>query len=160
MFSRLVSGQAPSTLIRRQASTSSNSTGEKASELATKASQTATKYAGELGATAQKYAGPLGERLGNLAGAYREPIQYNSQVFLHLLKTVYKRENLAPPTSLHQVTSAYRTMFDRAKSLPYWQDLYASGEYKKVAISAAEVYGIFKLGEIVGRRSLIGYNVE
>jgi len=157
MLSRLISGQSPSTIIRRQASTS---TSEKATEMATKASQTASKYAGELGATASKYAGPLGERLGNLAGAYREPIQYNSQVFLNLLKTVYKRENLAPPTSLHQITSAYRTMFDRAKSLPYWQDLYSSGEYKRVAIGAAEVYGIFKIGEIIGRRSLIGYNVE
>lgn len=92
--------------------------------------------------------------------AYREPITYNSQVFINVLKTVYKRENLAPPSSLDQITSAYRTLFDRAKSLPYWQNLYRTGEYKKVAVGAAEVYGIFKIGEILGRRSLVGYKVE
>ncbi len=92
--------------------------------------------------------------------AYREPITYNSQVFLNVLKTVYKRENLAPPTSLPQITSAYRTLFDRAKSIPYWQDLYRTGEYKKVAVGAVEVYGIFKIGEILGRRSLVGYKLD
>jgi len=157
MLSRLISGQTPSTFLRRQASNSAN---DKAAELAKQTTEKATELANKATHLAAKYTGSLGERLGSLAGAYREPITYNSQVFLHLLKTVYKRENLAPPTSLHQITSAYRTLFDRARSVPYWQELYKTGEYKKVAVGALEVYGIFKIGEIIGRRSLIGYNVD
>ena len=92
--------------------------------------------------------------------AYRGPVIYNSQVFLHVLKQVYKTEKLAPPSSLAELQSAYQTLFQRAKSLPYWQNLWTTGQWKVVAIGGLEVYGIFKIGEILGRRSLVGYKLD
>ena len=91
---------------------------------------------------------------------YRQPIVYNSQVALALLKHVYRAERLAPPSSFAQIKSAYNTLYNRAKDVKYWKDLVATGGWKKVAIGGLEVYGIFKIGEIVGRRSLVGYDLE
>jgi F-type H+-transporting ATPase subunit g len=81
-------------------------------------------------------------------------------VALALLKQVYRAERLAPPTSFAQVRSAYTTLWGRAKDINYWRDLFATGGWKKVAVGGLEVYGIFKIGEIIGKRSLVGYDVE
>jgi hypothetical protein len=32
-----------------------------------------------------------------------------------------------------------------------------SGEWKRVAVYAAEAYGIFTIGEMIGRRHMVGY---
>lgn len=41
----------------------------------------------------------------------------------------------------------------------YWKKLVESGEWKKYAIYAAEAYGIFKIGEMIGRRHIVGYGL-
>lgn len=98
-----------------------------------------------------------------------------------LVKQVYVAEKLAPP-SLAQVsyTCASSVLSDRdpinatrltricvsplpldfadqsfyndAKSPSFWQSLWKSGEWKRWAVYAVEAYGIFKIGEMVGRR--------
>jgi len=168
VFSALLRRPIHLTTSRRLASTSSSGGSQKAaSEAANKASETAARAtkaaqdaASKASALASRYAGGVGEKVSNYFHAYRGPVVYNTQVFLQVLKQVYKAEKLAPPTSLAEIQSAYRTLFNRAKDTKYWQDLYVTGQWKKVAIGGLEVYGIFKIGEIIGRRSLVGYKLD
>ncbi|KAG8895900.1 hypothetical protein FRB99_000286 [Tulasnella sp. 403] len=138
---------------RRFASSSSS---EKASEAAAKAGKAAQDAAGK----AAQLASGVTDRIANAFASYRGPLIYNTRVLGHVFKQVYKAEKLAPPSSFAEIQSAYQTLFNRAKDISYWRNLYSTGEWKKVAIGGLEVYGIFKLGEIIGRRSLIGYKVE
>jgi len=107
-----------------------------------------------------KAAGGVGERVGSMLGSYRQPLFYNLTVARDLLKQVYVAEKLAPPTSFSTWQSAYQTMFNRAKDVNYWQELLRSGAWAKVGIYALEAYGIFKIGEMVGRRSVVGYSLN
>jgi F-type H+-transporting ATPase subunit g len=141
---------------RRFASTSSENVQKKAQDTIGAAQKNAEK----LWENAKKSLGPLGERVGNMLGAYRQPVIYNAQVARELLKQIYVAERLQPPTSWAPVADAYSTLWSRAKSPGYWRGIISSGEWVKVGIYAVEAYGIFKIGEIVGRRSLVGYNLH
>ncbi|KIO28376.1 hypothetical protein M407DRAFT_243045 [Tulasnella calospora MUT 4182] len=148
---------------RRQFATGPSSGSDaaaKAQETAARAGKAAQETAAKVGQFASKYAGGVGQKVEHYLQSYRGPVVYNSQVVLQVLKQVYRAEKLAPPKSLAEVQSAYKTLFENAKNLKYWQDLWASGLWKKVAIGGLEVYGIFKIGEIIGRRSLIGYKLD
>jgi len=139
---------------------SSKPTLESAQQTASKvwsATQTQGKKALEA---ASKYAGGTGDRLAGLLGSYREPFMYNIAVARELLKQVYLAENLKPPTSLATIVEAYTTILNHARSPDYWRGLVRSGDWAKLGIYALEAYGIFKIGEIIGRRSLVGYKVE
>jgi len=109
---------------------------------------------------AKKYSGSVGDRLGGVLGSYRQPLMYNLSVGRELLKQVYIAERLQPPTSLSTITDAYSTLWARAKNPTYWRDIAQSGEWARVGVYAVEAYTIFKVGEILGRRSLVGYNLE
>ncbi|KAK0446627.1 hypothetical protein EV421DRAFT_1790323 [Armillaria borealis] len=128
---------------------STKSTQEKAQEAAGKAFEQGKAGAEKI----IKALGPLGERAGSLLGAYREPIVYNFAVVRSLAKQVYVAESLAPPKSVAEVKAAYREIWESALK---WRQL----NFAKVGVYALEAYGIFKIGEILGRRSLIGYNVQ
>lgn len=108
--------------------------------------------------------------------AYREPLQYNFAVFREVLKQVYVAERLQPPP-ISAFSSVYSSLWSRASNVQYWRELARSGDLTKVGIYAIEAYGIFKvrclvlrtkrvadtvlqIGEIIGRRSLVGYNVQ
>lgn len=122
---------------------------EQGSALAGKALEGAKKYGGE-------YTGQVTSRLG----AYQEPLFYNFAVLREVLKQVYIRESLAPPTSLSQITQVYRSIWEQASSLQWWRQLIDSGGWKKVGIYALEAYGIFHIGEMIGRRSIVGYKLK
>lgn len=122
--------------------------------------------------------------------AYRQPIVYNAEVARELLKQVYIAERLQPPTSFATVTDAYTVLWGRAKNPQYWRDLLTTGQWARVAVYAVEAYTIFKVsplnfhgflrvfrcffcplalyanwsreqvGEIIGRRHLIGYKLH
>ena len=97
-----------------------------------------------------------------------------------VLKHVYTAERLQPPTSFGAVLGTYSTLWARARSIGYWRDVVRSGEYARLGVYAIEAYGIFKVrvlassplffserawpffqvGEIVGRRSFVGYNLQ
>ena len=91
---------------------------------------------------------------------YSEPIKYNLSVAGSIAKQVYVAESLAPPTSLHTITSAYRQLWSKATDRSYWSQLLTNGDWKKLAIYAVEAYGIFTIGEMIGRRSLVGYKID
>ncbi|KAJ3480512.1 hypothetical protein NLI96_g8288 [Meripilus lineatus] len=145
---------------RLASGTPGGSSSSDAQKKAQDALATAQKYAGEALAAGKKFLGPVGERAGNLLGAYRQPIVYNLSVTREFLKQVYVAERLQPPTSFSTITNAYSTIWSRARNPTYWRELFRSGDWTKLGIYAVEAYGIFKLGEIVGRRSLVGYNVQ
>lgn len=91
---------------------------------------------------------------------YGESITYNFAVLKEVLKQVYIKESLAPPKSLSEITQAYRSLWEQGSSAQWWRNALASGEWKKVGIYALEAYGIFHIGEMVGRRSIVGYNLK
>lgn len=113
--------------------------------------------------------------------AYKQPLLYNLAVTREVLKQIYIAESLQPP-SLAAVRSAYETIWTRAINPAYWRGIAQSGEIVKVGIYGVEAYTIFKvrtlhapcsletmhssvslytqIGEILGRRSLIGYDLH
>ena len=76
-----------------------------------------------------------------------------------MLKQVYVREKLSPP-SLAQVASTYQSVFNNAKNVSYLRQLVESGEWRRYAIYAVEAYGIFSIGEMIGRRNIVGYGLD
>lgn len=133
---------------------------DKAGEYAKKAYEQGSAVAGKAFDGAKKYAGPVGERVGGALGGYREPLTYNFAILKELLKKVYIAESLAPPRSLEQITQAYRSLWKQGSSPQWWRETLNSGEWKKVGIYALEAYGIFHIGEMIGRRSIVGYNLK
>lgn len=53
-----------------------------------------------------------------------------------------------------------RQFAQQAPHPSFWRKLYESGEYKRWLIYAVEAYGIFKIGEMVGRRHVVGYKLD
>ncbi|KAF8623294.1 hypothetical protein AX17_007466 [Amanita inopinata Kibby_2008] len=119
----------------------------------------AQKQAAQLWETTKKLLEPAGQRLGGMLGSYKQPIMYNFSVTRELFKQIYVTERMQPP-SLATIRSAYSTILCRAVDAAYWRQVVQSGEILKIGIYGLEAYGIFKLGEIVGRRNLVGYNLQ
>ncbi|KIK50480.1 hypothetical protein GYMLUDRAFT_252940 [Collybiopsis luxurians FD-317 M1] len=108
-------------------------------QTASKAFDSTRKMAGLLGETAVKYmvanaAGFLGQRAGSLLGSYQQPVLYNLTASREIVKHVYRAEGLSS-SSVETVRSTIR-------------------------IYSLEAYGIFKIGEIVRRRSIVGYKLD
>lgn len=76
------------------------------------------------------------------------------------MKQVYVSERLAPPTSISEITKAYQTIFKNAQDLNWWKGIVESGEWKRLAVYAVEAYGIFTIGEMIGRRHMVGYKLD
>ncbi|PSS05477.1 hypothetical protein EW026_g2382 [Hermanssonia centrifuga] len=151
--------QSRATQSARFASSTSGSSSEVAQKKAQDALAAAQKYAGNAVEKGKQFLGPVGEKVANLLGAYRQPVTYNFSVARELLKQVYVAERLQPP-SLSTIQTAYSTLWARVRNPAYLRELVRSGDITKVGVYALEAYGIFKIGEIVGRRSLVGYNVQ
>ncbi|KAF8554025.1 hypothetical protein OG21DRAFT_1509447 [Imleria badia] len=157
LFRQAASRRAsPSFVARRFASTSQTSQGASSSKQVQNALGAAQRLLGSAG----RVLGPLGERAAGLLGSYRQPLIYNAEVARELLKQIYIAERLQPPTSFATITDAYSVLWGRAKNQQYWRDLLTTGEWARVAVYAVEAYTIFKVGEIIGRRHLIGYNLH
>jgi F-type H+-transporting ATPase subunit g len=78
-----------------------------------------------------------------------DSLTYNLKVAGSIMKQVYIAEGLAPPKSLNILQDAYKTMYSRAIDANYWSKMVNNGEWKKFALYAVEVYGIFNIGEMV-----------
>ncbi|KAJ7126741.1 mitochondrial ATP synthase g subunit-domain-containing protein [Mycena epipterygia] len=108
-----------------------------------------------LGSTLQRF-GPTGKKAAEMIGPAKNSFLYNFAVFREVVKQVYRAE-LQPPKDLATIRTAYETLYQRATDASYWRSIMQSGEIAKVGIYAVEAYGIFKIGEILGRRKLVGY---
>jgi len=143
----------------RFASSSSSSSAEAAQQKAKDALESAQKSAGRLLEGVGNFLEPLGKRAGSLLGGYREPLLYNLAVAREIVKQVYRAESLQPP-SLDAIQQAYKTLWARASDPVYLREIVGNGEITRVGVYALEAYGIFKIGEIFGRRSLVGYDLH
>ncbi|THH14228.1 hypothetical protein EW146_g6081 [Bondarzewia mesenterica] len=150
----------PRSLLRAQPKRFASTNTDAAQKKAQEALSGAQKGAEKAWEATRKFLGPVGDRLSGLLGTYRQPLLYNFSVTREVLKQIYVAERLQPPTSLSQVSSAYLTLWRRAISPSYWRELARTGEWARVGVYAVEAYGIYKIGEIIGRRSLVGYNVQ
>jgi F-type H+-transporting ATPase subunit g len=111
----------------------------------------------QASAAVSRVTGPVGDKVGNMLGAYKQPVTYNWNVFTSLCRQVYQAEKLAPPTQLSQWASAYSQIFSAASSPAFWQKAMSNGQAAKIAVAGVEAYGLYKIGEIIGRRNLVGY---
>ncbi|SAM76056.1 related to ATP20-subunit G of mitochondrial F1F0-ATP Synthase [Ustilago bromivora] len=153
VFARSTAFRAIARQGRQFSSTSTSRASAGAPEKASSAINDITKKAQELG-------GPALKRVEGLLGGYSEPIKYNLSVASNIAKQVYVAEGLAPPTSLNTILSAYRQIWSKASDKGYWAQLLTKGDWKRVGIYAVEAYGIFTIGEMIGRRSLVGYKID
>ncbi|KAG6866406.1 hypothetical protein C0991_004691 [Blastosporella zonata] len=145
----------PNNVRSRFASTSTEATQQKAKDALGSAAQTA----GKVWEGAVKFLGPVGQRAGNLLGGYRQPLLYNLSVTREVLKQIYRTEGLAPP-SFATVQTAYQTIWQRVSNPAYFREIAGNGELARIGVYAVEAYGIFKIGEIFGRRTLVGYDLH
>ncbi|KAF8879538.1 mitochondrial ATP synthase g subunit-domain-containing protein [Gymnopilus junonius] len=135
-----------------------SSSAESSQKKAQDALSAAQKNAEKVWESTKKFLEPAGEKVGKLLGSYRQPLVYNFQVTKEIFKQIYHKENLQPPT-LADVKYAYSYLWSQlTPALP--GQLARSGEAGRVAIYGLQAYGIFKIGEIVGRRSVVGYSIE
>ncbi|BGP23406.1 F-type H+-transporting ATPase subunitg [Rhodotorula toruloides] len=123
------------------------------------AAQKAQSAASGAQAKAQQAIAGVSKSAGNLLGSYKEPVLYNAAVAREFAKQVYVAEQLAPP-SFAQFSYTFRHFSKQAPSPSFWRELYKSGEYKRWLLYGVEAYGIFKLGEMIGRKHMVGYKLE
>ncbi|KDR72148.1 hypothetical protein GALMADRAFT_74382 [Galerina marginata CBS 339.88] len=136
-----------------------SSTTEASQKKAQDALATAQKNASKFYESAKRFLEPAGEKVGNLLGSYKQPLLYNLSVTREVLKQIYVKEGLQPP-NFATVKAAYSNLWSQVANPALVGNLVKSGEIGRVGIYGLQAYGIFKIGEIVGRRSVIGYNIE
>ncbi|KAF8171261.1 mitochondrial ATP synthase g subunit-domain-containing protein, partial [Pholiota molesta] len=90
--------------------------------------------------------------------AYKQPLLYNLAVGKELVKQVYVKEGLHPP-SFATVREVYADLAHQLRSPGYISGLLRSGEVGRIGVYGLQAYGLFKIGEMVGRRSIVGYKL-
>lgn len=96
-----------------------------------------------------------------MARYFLGPILYNAKVAGQIAKQVYIREGMAPPSgSQFEAAKESVLKFSKAARSPStWKNL-SKEQYLKAGLVTAEVYTFFMIGEIIGRRNLVGYDVK
>ncbi|KAI9271363.1 mitochondrial ATP synthase g subunit-domain-containing protein [Sporodiniella umbellata] len=105
---------------------------------------------------ASKFVGCAQAYLNKLI-AFQKPAVYNTKVAIEIAKHVYKKEGMAFPTGA-QFTEAQQTL-QNSLNLKTLKNL-SFADAAKAGVVFAEIYTFFLLGEIIGRKNLIGYNVK
>ncbi|RUP50160.1 mitochondrial ATP synthase g subunit-domain-containing protein [Jimgerdemannia flammicorona] len=91
----------------------------------------------------------------NSLAAIQRPVVYNAKVAAEIAKQVYVKEGLAFPTAKQFAETRHAVENVNIKSFKSLQ----LKDLAKGSVVAAEALTFFLIGEVVGRRSLIGYNV-
>lgn len=103
-----------------------------------------------------------------------------------IIKQIYIRESLQPP-NLSTIRSAYSSLWSQINTPGLMRNLFKSGEVGRIGVYGLQAYGLFKvrfvsfffffwwysikvlppfffgifqIGEILGRRSLVGYDLH
>ncbi|EMR10574.1 hypothetical protein PNEG_01279 [Pneumocystis murina B123] len=87
---------------------------------------------------------------------YRVLFEYNAQVARELIKQVWIQERLKPP-SVAEIKYTYRKI-PQYTNISYFYSL-SQKEWIRLGIFSLQVYGFFKIGEIIGRRHIVGYKI-
>ncbi|KAI8879404.1 hypothetical protein K501DRAFT_226753 [Backusella circina FSU 941] len=93
----------------------------------------------------------------NKAIALQKPIVYNTKVAIEVAKQVYVKEGMSFPSGA-QFAQAQQTLRQSLK-INNLKNL-GCADFAKAGVVLAEVYTFFLIGEIIGRKNLIGYNVK
>ncbi|CDZ96617.1 Mitochondrial F1F0-ATP synthase, subunit g/ATP20 [Phaffia rhodozyma] len=107
-----------------------------------------------------KVAGPTGTKIINKIAPYQSKLIYNIRVAGELAKQVYIGQKLAPPTSVGEVTSAWANAVGKATDKNYWFGISKNGQWTTLGLYGLQAYGLFSIGEMIGRRSIVGYNLD
>ncbi|KAI8991553.1 mitochondrial ATP synthase g subunit-domain-containing protein [Mycotypha africana] len=89
--------------------------------------------------------------------ALKQPVCYNAKVAAEIVKQVYTKEGMAFPTGA-QLAEAQKTI-EQTLKIQNLRNL-TFKDAAKGGVLFAEIYTFFLIGEIVGRRNLVGYNVK
>ncbi|KAF9542044.1 hypothetical protein CPC08DRAFT_717016 [Agrocybe pediades] len=146
-FTRHALGQQCSLASKRLISSSTEATQKKAQD----ALAAAQKNAGKFLDGAKKSLEPLGDKVGQLLDlfiAYKQSLLYN----LAVTKEFKIQEGLQPP-KLDAFKSAHGSLWSQSPTPD-------CGELGRVGVYGLQVYGIFKIGEIIGRRHVVGYKLD
>ncbi|KAF9103738.1 hypothetical protein BGX29_002986 [Mortierella sp. GBA35] len=103
----------------------------------------------------------MSSAVSKIFSTLRGPVLYNAKIVGQVARQVYIREGMAPPSGAQFETArgaALQFIWDARKS-KYWSKI-SKTQYLNAGLVAAEAYVFFMVGEIVGRRNLIGYNVK
>ncbi|KAJ7928747.1 mitochondrial ATP synthase g subunit-domain-containing protein [Mycena leptocephala] len=141
--------------ISKNAEKLSKSAGQLWSSAKTTLGPAAEKAEVLVGSTLQRL-GPTGKKAAEMIGPARKSFLYNVAVAREIVKQVYHAE-LQFPKDAATWRTAYETLYKRATDASYWRSIMDNGDIAKVGIYAVEAYGIFKIGEIIGRRKIVGY---
>ncbi|OLL24622.1 ATP synthase subunit g, mitochondrial [Neolecta irregularis DAH-3] len=131
----------------------------KASELGKGLTVKAAEVGKNVASQGMKLAGAAGNKLFGSVGGFQEPTVYYLQVVRELAKQVYLKENMSPP-NLAEIRSTWEGIY---KSLNKENLLKLKGLLRdrpaamRYGIYGVELYGIFCLGEMLGRRHIVGY---
>ncbi|KAL7411011.1 hypothetical protein BDY24DRAFT_397367 [Mrakia frigida] len=146
--------------LKRTYASQPGPTVESARKGAESALEKAQKTAVEVLAAAQKAAGPTGDKIASRLSSINSYVVYNAKLIGALAKQVYVAEKLAPPTSVGEIVGGWSTVWARGTSWSYWGHVKSSGEWKPLALYSLQAYGIFTVGEIIGKRHFVGYELE
>ena len=118
--------------------------------------------------------------LHSLSGpvAYKQPLLYNLAVTREVIKQIYIRESLQPP-NLSAIRTAYASLWSEITTPGLVRNLIQRAEVGRLCVYGLQAYGIFKvrfhilfcntlntklpcfqIGEVLGRRSLVGYDLH
>ncbi|KAL7270869.1 ATP synthase subunit G atp20 [Rhizina undulata] len=153
----------------RMMSTASQQTGAQTASKAQETAKIAVKKAGEVLAGLGNSLGKVGGRTGRVIRKVEvliPPTIYYSKVALELSKLVFKGQKMAPPdlaTFQSTFTPLLTALKSPVESLSYLSTFVRSlrtvtkAQLATAGVLGAEVLGFFTIGEIIGRRKLIGY---
>ncbi|KAJ1980664.1 hypothetical protein H4R35_001033 [Dimargaris xerosporica] len=121
---------------------------DKSKVFATKTAQIASAQLGNLSRSAQSFSPKIGATI--------DCTMYWGRVAKEMAKQVYVKEQLAPPTTAeyYQARKQLLDMFKRENVMKL-----TAKDVAKGALIGIEVGGFFLVGEIIGRRNLVGYDV-
>ncbi|KAF9039683.1 hypothetical protein BDZ89DRAFT_1129284 [Hymenopellis radicata] len=152
---------------------SQKSTQEKAVEQAKQLGEKGKEYGGKALEEGKKWAergvkmiGPAGERASALVGPVAERVSALAgpqfATASAVVKQVYRAEQLSPKPLLNADIWKNAAQEILALSRSSWTALKARQIpfTARAAVIAVEAWGIYKVGEIIGRRSLVGYNLH
>ncbi|CAD6984237.1 unnamed protein product [Tilletia controversa] len=122
--------------------------------------ETAQSQLGNVAEKAKQLGGPYAERAQSIFSSITESVVYNLRTEGALAKQVYVAKRLAPPTSTESILSACKSIWAFASNPVQWVRLVQNGEWKKVGVYSVEALGIFTIGEMIGRRSIVGYSLN
>jgi len=82
--------------------------------------------------------------IASVSSAYRQPLFYNFAVTRELLKQVYIKEGLQPP-SFATIREAYASIWSQVTNPGFLGNLIKSEEVGRVGIYGLQAYGVFKV---------------